>query len=382
MKKLLLLIIILMVAAPVYMQVRRPGDRLVPMGPSDYYIPRSVGVNMQIRDMSNGPIWTFSVGQPLWKSFDYMEELGITAVGIMTQAHPTINYWENINRAFRHPAIDVIVLRPEHWGSQDFKCVGDSQQLAGILWENYPMDLFDMLYQKYPGQDKDIIVINAESDWQSFGLACRERTQCIKFERYYKYYNACMDGTLASTSNEPSDCAIIACDMVKQDRAAYVLETMIERQQAAENARQRYPNAKLRVWHAIEVNFFGNKEWQIFTSLEDIVDVVKPDFVGLSMYQGADDVSDSLTYAMQTTGLPVWRFFISEVGTKEKWDGKQYDRITHVVDTLFERGVAFALVWSIETELSYDTGYSVIDRKTGEWNSGMYAIQELNGRWR
>jgi hypothetical protein len=377
---LLALLIVVSISAAA---IRRGGERRpVPMDPADYYIPRSVGVNLQIPDMSQHPILWWQPGIPVVQSFDYLESLDIRAVGLMMRAHPTEKYWENIRKAFRHPAIDVIVVRPEFWGSQDFKCVDDWQEQSGILWENYPMEIFDMFYQYYAHQDKDIIVINAEADWQAYGLACRERDQCIRDGRYGRYFRACEAGVLVSYDTDATNCAETACDMVKMDRAARLLEIMLARQRAAEEARERYPNAKLRVFHAIEVNMFGNKPWQFMTSLEEIVSVVKPDFVGLSMYQGADPVDGSLAYAMDVTGLPAWRFFISEVGSKENRDGQQYDRITSVVDTLFDRGVAFALVWDIENHMSYDTGFSVVDRDTGEWYSGMYAIQDLNDRWR
>ena len=107
-----------------------------------------------------------------------------------------------------------------------------------------------------------------------------------------------------------------------------------------------------------------------------------PDFIGLSIYNMADDPVVALDYAMACTGLPAYRFFISEVGAVEELPGDQAAAIHAVVDPLFGLGVAFALVWDLEDANSWQTGYSVIDTATGERLSGYAAIQELNATYR
>ena len=117
----------------------------------------------------------------------------------------------------------------------------------------------------------------------------------------------------------------------------------------------------------------------------------KPDFIGLSLWPAAGDPLEALQYAMDMTGLPPERIFLSQVGAKEgtQPDGsvlvlpRQRDRLMAVIPPLFEAGVAFALVWSMEQpEPTGRTGHSVIDSVTGGQLSGWAAIEELNATWR
>lgn len=106
----------------------------------------------------------------------------------------------------------------------------------------------------------------------------------------------------------------------------------------------------------------------------------------------ADDVGEAFDWVVEKTGLPPYRIFVSEFGAREgtQPDGsliegtRQYDRITHVVDTLFAKGAPFALVWSWEEVAwtSGHTGFAVIDPVTAERLSGWTAIQELNEEYR
>jgi hypothetical protein len=174
------------------------------------------------------------------------------------------------------------------------------------------------------------------------------------------------------------------CDVWRRGRADYLRRTWDARQAAAERARAENPDAALRVWHSIEVNFFGTEDWQFIVPLCDIIPKMQspPDFIGLSLYAMAGDPVEALEYAMECTGLPAYRFYISEVGAR--FGEGQHARITEVVDALFAKGVAFALVWSLDTEISYPPNavWSVVDPLTGDWRGGMIAIQELNEKWR
>jgi hypothetical protein len=327
--------------------------RVIPIDPWEYYVPRSAGVNLQAIDLSEGPIYWWGAqadqGKPNWVNASWVrDEFGIAAIGLLLAAHPFENIFENIRRLFRLDGIDIIVFRPERWGVTDQRC-DDS---IGVLWTEYPTggdddfptlewSLFDKMFERYANQDKDIFITNIEADWQLRGFGCHEE--------------------------QPED-----------DHAHNMLREFNRRQAAAERARAANPDATLRVWHAIEVNFFGNQEWQDRTVLCDIIPLMdsSPDFISLSLYLMAGDPVDALHYAMACTGLPANRFYISEVGSRTD----QYDRIHDYVTALFEEGVAFALVWCLDV-WPHDTEWSVVDPASGEWRGGMFAIQDLNNVW-
>jgi hypothetical protein len=306
----------------------------------------------------------------------------ISAVGLLLDAHPTVNIYENINKAFRTPGIDIIVFRPQFWTVIEKTCLGRN----GYTVAPYPLDLFDDLYRTYSKQKKNIFVQNIEADWQMHGIGCKGRNECPGIGWYGdQCLDACEAGNLVPYQLSAGEsCAVQCCDMEKIDRGEYLLSEFNKRQAAAEAARAAHPDAALRVWHSIEVNFYGTRDWQFRTVLCDIIPRMThpPDFIGLSIYNMAGDPVVALDYAMQCTGLPAYRFFISEVGSEEKHSGDQAEAIHRVVDPLFTFGVPFALVWSLEDKTSWFTGYSVIDVDTGEKLSGYYAIQELNETYR
>lgn len=365
--------------------------RYIPIDLHYYDVPRQVGVNLQFKDKSCGPLPWWHVncenGVENWIAVDNaIRDYDIYAFGIMMEANPFYSPWEPIDKLFRTPLADILVIRPEHWGSQDYLCSDEGMVLGGVKWENYPDSIFNDIYDQYAGyvgRERHIFITNTEADWQAYGTACRERDQCIKFERYYDYLEQCQNGIDLVTGIEYTNesCFIRACDAVKADRAHYVVELSRRRQRSAELSRNMNPGTNLRVWHVIEVNFYGNQPWQTFTMLEKLTEAgVYPDFYGLALYNQAGDPVEALQYAMQITGLPAKRFFISETGHKDL--DKQYDKIYNRIDGLFQEGVAFALVWDLEVTPVYNTGYSIVDRETGEWNPGMYAVRDLNEKWR
>jgi len=371
-----------------------PFRRITPLDPTAYYVPRSVGAITVVPDLSVAPLrwWAASTGRPFAETVELMAADGVTAVGVMMRAHPTDNRQNNekIRRAFRNPDVDVIVLTPMRWASTGPNCRNDSEN---IVWLNYPPNLFDMLYETYGGQNKTIIVQTWESDHVVHGIGCTERNQCVDDPRFRWYRDACEAGTLVpyGISDGETDCTVIACDAQKVDRADYLRRVFDARQAAVEAARAAHPDAVLRVFHSIELNKFGG---HFLTVAADVIPQMKvpPDFVGLSLWAGAGDVGDVLNYVIEHTGLPSYRIYISEVGAREgtQPDGTvlvlphQRDRIVPVVEELFDRGVAFAMVWSWD-EVAFTgghTGYAVIDPVTGEHLSGFDAIAELNQTYR
>ena len=359
----------------------KPPPRLVPEDPALYKVPRSVGAWSGAGDMQQAPMrwWSLTNTEPTWQTFERMRSYGTTAVGKFMRAHPTDNITaynecgelladastnnENIRRAFRTDGIDIVVIRPEHWGSLETGCNGRT----ALRWENYPSTLYQDMYKFYAGQDKAIFIMSLEADLQLYGVGCKDG-DCIPFMGY-------------------------SCDEVLDERRRYLVRLFDERQAAAMAARSMYPGAALRVFHAIEVNFFGAVDWQDVTVLADVIPdmMVPPDFIALSIWPAAGDPLDALYYAMEMTGLPARRFFISQVGAREgsQPDGRffylphQRDRLMYVIPPLFDAGVAFALVWSMEQpEPTGWTGHSIIDHVTGERLSGWETIIELNNLYR
>ena len=189
------------------------------------------------------------------------------------------------------------------------------------------------------------------------------------------------------------ECNIYCCDYLRVYRGKYLLRLFNARQAAAEQARADHPGANLRVFHTIEVNYFGNQDWQSMTVLADVIPQMdhQPDFVGLSLWPAAGDPVEALQYAMDMTGLPPERILLSQVGAREGtqpdgsvlYNPRQEERLLSTIPPLFELGVPFAIVWSMEQpEPTGRTGHAMIDPVTGEYMSGWYAVEQLNATWR
>jgi hypothetical protein len=360
---------------------------------SDYKIKRSVGATHVIPDMSEGPVawWHASPGkQPLWKTFAAMRDSGLTAVASLLRAHPTKQLWENVRRAFRTEGIDTIVITPLHWASTEWNY---DRTVKNLRWENWPDDIFEMLFRTYGKQHKTIIVQTMELDWTVAGIGCRDADKCIHDGRYDRYLGACKAGTLVRYPEveDEKDCKVVAATMVKIDRAAYLRGVCDNLQLKAEEARANHPYANLKVYFAMEVNFFTDESYIV---ARDLIPKMSnpPDLVGLSLYKKGGDPVMAFKNVQTWTGLPPDRIYIAEVGWKEgtQRDGKviggtpQYDRIVPVVNDLFTLGAPLAMVWSW-AEISYTgghTGYAVNDAVTGEALSGRAAIASLNETWR
>ncbi len=369
--------------------------RVVPLDPWEYYVPRSVGVNLQAIDLSEGPIpwWAAQAdqGKPNWVNAAWVrDEFGITAISFMLAAHPYENIYENIRKLFRLDGLEIVVIRPEHWGVVDQRCDGSD----GVLWTNYPAganefhqwgySLFDKMYEYYANQGRAIFITNIEADWQMHGVGCRARDRCVEDQFYQFVYDFCVDDMWQFTLeyDEPPTCQQVACDETKLNRGRDLLREFNYRQAAAERARAANPDAALRVWNVIEVNMYATEPWQFIDVVCGVIPQmpIPPDFISMSGLYGPerDPVAD-LHYVMDCTGLPANRIFISEVGARVGHG--QYDRIYNYVTALFKEGIAFALVWDLDVWPN-DTEWSVVDPVSGEWRGGMVAIQELNDEWR
>ena len=361
--------------------------RLIPDDPRPYAVPRSVGAWSQYNDMSEGPLpwWPITTGRPFWETLQRAHDIhDLTAVGFALRAHPTINYYENVRRAFRNPDIDIIVLWTTHWAATEDNCDGGQN----VVWQDYPLTIFEDLYRTYAHQNKTIILMTYESDNRLHGMGCREREQCAPWGWYTNGVceAACEDGTLMGIPemSEGEPCSVVCCDLSKLSRGRYMIRTFDARQAAVEAAREAHPDAALRVYHAVEIDRYSDDEWLLVA--RDVLPYLQtpPDFVGLSLWPAKSDPAiESFHRVQDWIGLPAYRFFIAEVGAREQYVGKQYDRLMSVIPPLFDAGVAFALVWSLEQSSENQfTTHALVDQETGEYRSGMAAIEELNETYR
>ena len=400
-------------------RIRRP-DRRVPGQPGEEYpiFDRSVGVNIQFSQTPCAPAPWWPITCQYESVITTEEAIEKTAIeydlnifAIAMNHHPWEVEWENPRRAFRTPFADVLVIAPLAWGYQTMGCDGDQIVEKGFVGIDYPTDdsmshtlcyrmpdytanqrrlkdecywrnqgIFNGLYEMYGEQKKDIIITSTEDDWDVFGAGCRDWKPCPAPENYWAR-DACKSGTLAGQTFE--DCDIEACWQWRHEMANYLLLQYNKRQAAAMKARKENPMAALRVWHGIEVNFFGTEDWQYITVVKDVIPRMDnpPDFILVSLYSMSDGPEHAINYVMEHTGLPASRIIVSETGTKDH--SKQYDRIYNWINKAFMMGVRLAFVWDVEIGQDvYDTGYSIVDRTTGEWFPGMQAVHDLNEKWR
>jgi hypothetical protein len=370
----------------------RTHRRLRPSDPSQYAVPRSVGAWTQWPDMSEGPLpwWHLITGRPFFDTLaEMVDRHDIRAVGFALRAHPTENIYENIRKAFRVEGIDILVLWLEHWANTEPSCDGSPY----LAWQNLPPDIFEQLYTYYANQPKTIIVMTFESSQRLHGKGCLARDECAPGTWYADECPAVCEENpdlgvgwwLPEGYVRPDDCQSICCDLAKSRRRDYMLQTFNELQSAVQSARIAHADAKLKVFFAVEIDRFSNQEEWLLTA-RDVLPYMDalPDFIGLSLWPAkAGDVVESFRRVQGWVSLPSYRFFIAEVGAKERWTGEQRDRIMSVVPPLFDAGLTFALVWSMEQpHPAEQTGHALIDPVTGDLRSGYSAYRELNDIYR
>jgi hypothetical protein len=356
--------------------------RQAPPWRDDYAVPRTVGAWSQVNDMTLAPEpwWPLTTGRPFHETLSlFRQEHDLSAIGFGLRAHPTINQFENIRHAFRSRDVDIMVLWLSHWIATEPDC-RDGKYVA---WQAYPEAIFEELYVNYSDVPLTIILMSFESDVRLWGKYCWSREECPPHPWYTgECIESCEDGTLVAYDVTPEDatCQQVCADMAKMDRAAYMLRVFNARQRAAMNARFKYRHAKLKVYHAIEIDQYDPGRWLLVA--RDIIPMMQspPDFIGLSLWPAKSDPAlESFHNVQLWTGLPAHRFFIAEVGALEVNPGDQYNRIMSVVPPLFDEGIAFALVWSLEQwQENQQTLHAIVDPATGEYRSGMQAIRELN----
>jgi hypothetical protein len=361
------------------------------------------------------PWWKLTTGRPFHETLEIMnDEHDIRAVGFGLRAHPTDDFEsvdgcgnllpkdpeENIRLAFRGGRADILVLWMHRWSVTGTACDGSTY----IEWQDYPLvghphmpeGVFEHLYRNYGDRPLVVVFMSFESDVRLSGKGCLARDNCAMWdleecvnwcETERGYDNDWPLGTrwFPEGYTLPDDCLSRCCDMNKLNRRDLMLRKFNARQAAAEAARWKHRHARLKVYHAVEIDRYGTQdEWLLVA--RDVIPHMDspPDFIGLSLWPAkAGDVIESFRRVQRWTNLASYRYFIAEVGAKELQPGDQYARIMKVVPPLFDEGVAFALVWSMEqSSPNQQTLHALIDPETGEYRSGYQAIQELNAMYR
>jgi hypothetical protein len=401
----------------------RRAPKPIPVERPDFQ--RSVGVNLQFISTQCGPApwWHITCEYPdavgSCVAVEHVAtEFNLNAIAIFLDEHPWDNSqnWSDVRPVFESPFVDTIMVQLLYWGVTGTACGAGYREVreAGNTLSEYPTDdvpeyecsglwgeslegcldrhqnVFEGFYQNYPDEDVDVIVTSSENDWDIFGSGCRSVDECNLFPGFWAL-EACNDGTgafedkmyIGATDEDGNvDCYTVACNQLRWERRDWMIRRLTERQRAAERARARHPDAKLRVWHNVEINFLGNEDWQFITVVRDVLPYVpQVDSVSISLYAMSGGPEWAIAYVQAHTGLPAHRIFIGEIGEKDH--ANQYDRIYNWTDKAFEMGVRLSFVWDLEySENTHNSSWTIIDRETWEWFPGMEAVRDLNEKWR
>ena len=380
------------IAALVVMVATTAAAQIVPPEPTtdpnvDYILPRGVGVIQVLHEThrTEAPVGQFT-------TFDFLEQMrehdiriaevwiagdpfdgagvwkwktpwGITMCCMGTTGRRPL--YEDMDHVWRHPDIDVIVVR---FTSIAWTCgLTSDSAINNPFWVQEPtLRIARKLFRRYGKQNKTIIFTSWESDNQWWMEENRTPT---------RDHAQTMD---------------------------YVRRQTERRQRAIERARSKFPNANLKIYHALTIDDLSEDaaHWGM-NLIKDVVPYLErsPDFIGVSYWpKHKRSITEVLHYIQEHTGYPAHRLFVAEVGASERRPKgtRQYDRITSVVDEAFDAGYSFAIVWMwrqtwhawTETGKPKNFGMWEWSNEDGEVeysgnpNSGLQAIEELNATWR
>jgi len=167
----------------------------------------------------------------------------------------------------------------------------------------------------------------------------------------------------------------LGCEYNEEYNYSSYVKTMLDNRQAGvEAARAAYPDALLRVYHAVDINDINNN----FNVVRDLD--LEPDIWSLSYWKwGTYTITEMLEYIVEQTGYRPDRIIIGEVGGPVD---KQYDRIVSAVTDAMEFGCPLVYVWLYVQDWGGDNfGLWAKDEDglfTGQWTEGMDAIVAMN----
>jgi hypothetical protein len=302
---------------------------------------RGVGINEGWASLAG-----FSLGKKTTDTANDIAARGFRAVKIW----PTVQWPVDLAPIFANPAIKVIVYRPLHSAGAE-TCNNSSYPYA---WEDVDYGaLARTLYNRYGTSDKVVILTGWEGDNQ------------------IKYLPR---GNPWCASTWPPQSVV--------DTFRGILDA---RQAGVRQAREENPDAKLRVYHAVEVD-----EVQLFeyccgdaNVLERVVPYLqeKPDFLSYSAWGSATNIESRLHTIQYISGMPADRIYVGEYGCR----ANNYDRANCFTDhatRAFNWGVRLWFVWAYSSGGGAD-GYDLIDGKTGAVTpNGFPVLQNIESAFR
>ena len=391
---------------------QRPGGRRFDPRPQppwtdpligDYALPKTVGVNQIAYDAA----WPFSTGihtgeRGLLDHFttgELFDELGLHGMRSV-RLWLDVPYWdgvlypdgtlnpdpifEDMRKVWEHPDIDVIVIvftSIAHSLRED-GCTGGHN----MSWPEEPTyEIAKFFYEQFPDQDKIIIFHNPETDNQWRGFDCREPDE-INFDTFWgpARQQLCLD------EHTLEECVL---EMAKI-RFDYAIQEVERRQKEVQLARSEHPDATISVRTAMCLSmtvphdeFFGMYALSRVKSME-----YQPDYLTLSHWKGHYlPIARAILQIMRVSAYPVERIFIDQIGSNEKYPGKQYPVLVAQTHGAWDAGVNLVLVWMWrqtwhafhpnEWPLNKGMWNWITTEGRVEWGdptSGLGAIYELN----
>lgn len=405
MRKLCTILIILLVTAPLFGQIRTPGPRRPPKQP-ELVLPVRIGITQVASDCG---IWPYNkrCTLPNWQFAEEVAHIGVRAVKVWPSPQLFGGKDENMHRFWTNPDIDTYVVRPIWNISAEGSCKADGS--VSLTWENEDIwSIVKQFYRKYGHLDKTIIITNWEGDWQLRGTACRNpedfperfdwyapsnflttwRDNCEDLVDHYAAegvfpfdppYQMGVGGLFATIPSDQG--AVVACaSHLRWSRAEYLRKVFNERQRAINHHRRLNPNAALKVLHAIVVNH-PQEEWDVTVS-RDVIPFLdyKPDLIGLSHWKSDVPIADALDDIERFTGFARQHIYVDEFGSQETYEGQQYEKLYTWGEEALQWGCRMVFVWLWKQY--YDgVDLGLVDLASGEPRSGVDAIMELRDHW-
>jgi hypothetical protein len=268
-----------------------PGiDRMKPIDPSFYELPRVVGVAQSgdFEYLDENPQVTSH-----WTLNSFLDEIashGIRAASLITKEVP----WIDQSGAFGRDDFDVLIVRPSaiEWTYYEYAC----HDRWHSPFSEFPMDQWaEYLYATHGDRELIVILTEYELDWGLRGLRC-------------------------------------GCDeQMSVERELYVRHWITLRQQQLNEVRSRYPDAKLRVmWGPTANKYPCNDECPdedtvtLAEIIRDLPTESQPDLILMSYYCKNNDIAESIRWLARVTGYPRARIVVSELGVAQDRDQYRY----------------------------------------------------------
>lgn len=268
--------------------------------------------------------------------------LGIRAIKLWPREHYLTLDMQAI---YRDPRFDIIVLRPLQNSEIVFETGCDGSQHQYWRWENIDYGQVARDLYTYVGDvDKVIILTGWENDHQLKGLGCGKRI--------------------------PSQTEI--------DSYRAMLE---EREAGVQAARNEFPNAALRIWHAIEVNHVFSSNFRVIDHIVPFMSP-QPTLVSYSHWSATYTISDSIYRIAAMLGRPTHRVFLGEVGRRERPCCSQYPYIFNSFSETYNTGAKLAFMWTYIDKLHCPTDQGTWLRRCDDTLATSYnALMDLKATY-